>query len=271
MKNKIITLLFGIALLGCSSDDNSGNNNDNGTTNDYLPQQQGNYWVYDVNSDEFSGRDSLYVSGTTTSQGDAYYTYETSETPLGFYSGLMTNGESKTSGSKIFMNGSLGLGELFGEGFDFEISLDDFVIFDANASQGQTLDNESGSFTIPYSPEIELKVEYTLFAKAGQNYPNYTTANGDSYDNVKSVTIAVSAKITANIVISGFPFSYPILDTQEVLSSTQYYANAVGVIAVNTDFKYQLNEIPIPGYELPMPQNFQSHTTEVLDDYLVEY
>src|SRR5690554_2200788 len=112
MKNKIITLLFGIALLGCSSDDNSGNNNDNGTTNDYLPQQQGNYWVYDVNSDEFSGRDSLYVSGTTTSQGDAYYTYETSETPLGFYSGLMTNGESKTSGSKIFMNGSLGLGEL---------------------------------------------------------------------------------------------------------------------------------------------------------------
>lgn len=268
MKNKTITLLFGIALLGCSSDDNSDNNNIGGNVSDYLPQQQGNYWIYDVNSDEFSGRDSLYVSGTTISQGDTYYTYQTSEAPYGFYSGLMTSGQSRTSGSKIFMNGALGLGDIFGEGFDFEIELDDFVVFDGDASQGQTLDNESGNFTIPYTPEIELEVEYTLFSKAGQNYPNYTLANGDSYDNVKSVTVAISAKITANIVISGFPFSYPILDTQEVLSSTQYYASTVGVIAVNTDFQYQLNEIP--GYELPMPQNFQSNTTEVLDDYVVE-
>src|SRR5690554_4707998 len=87
MKNKTIILLFGIALIGCSSDDNS-NNNIGGSTSDYLPQQQGNYWVYDVNSEEFSGRDSLYVSGTTTSQGDTYYTYETYEAPFGFYSGL---------------------------------------------------------------------------------------------------------------------------------------------------------------------------------------
>ena len=271
MKNKIITLLFGIALLSCSSDDNSDNNTIGGSASDYLPQQQGNYWIYDVNSDEFSGKDSLYVRGTTISQGDTYYTYESSQTPFGFYSGLMTSGQSRTSGSKIFMNGALGLGDLFGEGFDFEIALDNFVIFDANASQGQTLDSESGGFTIPYSPEVELKVEYTLFSKSGQNYPNYTIPNGDYYESVKSATLTISAKITANIVVSGFPFSYPILDTQDVLSSTQYYASTIGVIAVNTDFKYQLNEIPIPGYELPMPQNFQSHTTEVLDDYLVEY
>ncbi len=268
MKNKIITLLFGIALVGCSSDDNSDNNNIGGGANDYLPQQQGNYWVYDVNSDEFSGRDSLYVSGTTASQGDTYYTYATSEAPYGFYSSLMTSGQSRASGSKIFMNGTLGLGDIFGEGLEFEIELNDFVIFDANASQGQTLDSESGNFTIPYTPEVELKVDYTLFAKAGQSYPNRTLTNGDSYDDVKSVTIAISAKITADLVISGFPISFVVLDTQEIVSSTQYYANTVGVIDVNTDFQYQLNEIP--GYELPMPQNFQSNTTEVLEDYVVE-
>lgn len=270
MKNKIITLLFGITLVGCSSDDNSDNNNIGGDANNYLPQQQGNYWVYDVNSEEFSGRDSLYVSGTTTSQGDTYYTYETYEAPFGFYSGLMTSGQSRSSESKIFMNGMVGLGDLFGEGLDFDIELDDFVIFDGNASQGQVLDSESGSFTIPYSPEVDLEVEYTLFSKAGQNYSNYTLVNGDYYDDVKSTTLAISAKITANIVVSGFPFSAIILETQEILNSTQYYASSVGVIAVNTNFQYQLNEIPLPGYELPLPQNYQSNTTEVLDDYLVE-
>lgn len=265
---KVFVLLFSMALFGCSSDDNSSTDNNN--SGDFLPQQQGNYWVYDVISDEFSGRDSLYVSGTTTSQGNTYYTYSSSEVPFGFYSGLMTSGQSRVSGSKIFMTGTVSLGDMLGEDFDFGIELDDFVVFDGNASQGTPLDSESGEFEIPYQEDVTLTVEYTLSAKAGQNYPNYTTSNGDSYENVKAVTVAVTAKITANVVFSGFPFSLTVLDNQDIISSTQYYANNVGVIFVNTDFQYQLNEIPIPGFELPIPQNFQSNTTEVLDDYSVE-
>src|SRR5690606_16044923 len=117
------------------------------------------------------------------------------------------------------MSGAVGLGDIFGEGFDFEISLDDFVFFDESASQGQTLDSKSGSITIPYTQDVDLKVEYTISSKVGENYSNYTLTNGDSYDNVKSVTIAISAKITANMVISGFPISFVVLDTQEIVSS----------------------------------------------------
>lgn len=268
MKNRFFILLFGLTLFGCSSDDNSGADNNN--SGDFLPQQLGNYWVYDVISDEFSGRDSLYVSGTTTSQGNTYYTYSSSEVPFGFYSGLMTSGQSRVSDSKIFMNGAIGLGDMLGEDFDFEIDLNDFLIFDGNASQGTALDSESGEFEIPYQEDVTLKIEYTLSAKAGQNYPNYTLSNGDSYTNVKSTQIAVSVKITANVVFSGFPLSLTVLDNQDVINSTQYYANNVGVIFVNTDFQYQLNEIPFPGIELPIPQNFQSNTKEVLDNYSVE-
>lgn len=262
MKSRFFILLFGMALFGCSSDDNSGNNN-NGT-NDFLPQDQGNYWVYDVNSDEFSGRDSLYVSGTTTSQGNTYYTYLTSEVPNGFYSGLMTSGQSRVSDSKIFMTGEINIGDVLGDFIEVpSVELVDFVIFDGGASQGATLDSESGSFTIPYNG-FDILVEYTLSAKAGQKYPNYTVSNGDSYENVQSVTIAVSAKISTSVF--GFPVT--ILSSQDVISSTQYYANNVGVVFVNTDFQYQMNAVP--GFELPIPQNFQSNTTEVLDSYLVE-
>lgn len=269
MKNRFFTLLLGMALFGCSSDDNSGGNNDTGAGT-YLPQQQGNYWVYDVESEEFSGRDSLYVSGTTTSQGNTYYTYSTLDFPYGFYSELMTSGGSRSSGSKIFMTGAVGLGDLFGLDFGSDINLDDFVIFDSSASQGTILDSEVGSFMIPYSDEMELLVEYSLSSKAGQNYPNYTVPNGNSYENVKSVTIAVSTKITAYIQVFGFTVPYVILNNQDVLSSTQYYAKDIGVVYVNTDFQYHLNEVPIPEFDLPIPQNFQSNTTETLDDYLVE-
>lgn len=262
---RFFILLFSMVLFGCSSDDNSGGNNNN--TGTFLPQNHGNYWVYDVVSDEFSGRDSLYVSGTTTSQNNVYYTYSTSEIPSGFYSTLMTSGKSRVSDSKIFMSGIIGLGDIFGEEFDFEIDLNDFVVFDGNSSQGQTLDSQSGEFEVPYE-DITIRIEYTLSSKIGQSHSNYSIPNGDSYQDVKSVIVAVSAKITANTVFLGFPISYPLLD-EDVISSTQYYANNVGVVFVNTDFQYNLSAIPID-IELPIPQNYFSNTKEVLDNYWVD-
>lgn len=268
MKNKFIILLFGITLFSCSSDDNSGGL-DNNNSSDYLPQEQGNYWVYDVNSGYFSGRDSLYIAGTTSSAGNTYQTYLTSDIPYGFYSGLMSSGQSRTSGSKMFINGSFSFGDILGIELGSNINLDDFVIFDNNTVQGTILDTESGSFNVPYSDEVDLLVEYTLSSKTGQSYSNYSLSSGDSYEDVRSTEIVISAKITANTEVFGFPISLPILDTQNVVSSTQYYAKNVGVVNVNTTVQYQLNEIPDTGFELPILQSFSNNITEVLDIYFI--
>lgn len=269
MRNHIVFLFFALALLGCSSDDNSGGEND--PDESFLPQEQGKYWVYDVNSEDFSGRDSLYVSGTNISGGNTYYTYTTLETATGFYSSVMTSGQSRVSGARIMISGSINFGDVFGEELgDLGVVFEDFVFFDANATQGAALDSESGGFSIPYDDEIDLDVDYTLYSKAGQGFSSYTVPGGTVYQNVKAVTVAVSVVITAKMNFFGTDLSYPVLTTQDVISSTQYYAENVGMIYAATDIQYNLSEIPDIGFEIPVPENFYTHITEVLDDYLAE-
>src|SRR5690606_40499606 len=53
----------------------------------FLPQRQGNYWVYDVKNEQETGRDSLYISDKRTASMNTYYSYSTqNEVPFGFYS-----------------------------------------------------------------------------------------------------------------------------------------------------------------------------------------
>lgn len=271
MKNKFLFLLFTSILLGgCSSDDNSEGNPPTQEQGIFFPQQQGNYWVYDVNSTQGEGRDSLYISGIHTNNEQTYYTFSTqSNPPFGFYSSMMVSGESRTSDSKVYISGSISMADIFGGEFtDYTIDFQDFLFFDTGASQGQTLDSNSGEFEIPYSEEMTFSVQYTLSAKVGQNYSDYTTPSGDIYEDVNSVVIAVSAKITANINFFGTIIPYPLLNTQDVISSTQYYANNIGMMFATTDFQYNLNEID--GFAMPIPKTYFSNTTEELDHYLTE-
>lgn len=269
MKNKLLFLLFASALFGCSSDDSSGDNPPIQGQNDFFPQKQGNYWVYDVSSTQGEGRDSLYISGIDTNNEQTYYTFSTQDNmPTGFYSSVMISGESRTSDSKVYINGSISMADILGEDFaGYGIDFQDFLFFDATASQGQILGSESGEFEIPYN-DMTFSVEYTLSAKAGQSYADYSTPNGASYEDVKSVTITVSAEITANIVLFGFPVSYPLLSTQDIISSSQYYANNTGMVFATTDFQYNLNEID--GFAIPIPESYFSNTSEELDLYWVE-
>lgn len=269
MKNKLLLLFFAVALFSCSSDDNSGGTNDNNDTVNFLPQQQGNYWIYDVESDEFSGRDSLYVSGTSTSGGNTYYTYSTSELPFGFYSGLMTGGATRTSDSKLLMSGAIDAGDIFGDVIDIpSIDFADFVFFDSNASQGTNLDSNSGNFTVPYN-DMDFLIEYKLTTTAGQSYPSYTVPGGEPYEDVKTVVVKVEAKIDVSLNIF-IPVTFTALNNQDIVVSTQYYAKNIGMIYSDTDFQYQLNEIPIPDIELPVSESYQSNIKETLDDYWVE-
>src|SRR5690606_41817693 len=95
----------------------------------FLPQRQGNYWVYDVKNEQETGRDSLYISDKRTASMNTYYSYSTqNEVPFGFYSGILTSGETRVAGTKLFLNGSINLGNMLGEEFnELSIELEDFL------------------------------------------------------------------------------------------------------------------------------------------------
>lgn len=268
MKKLFLSSFIALTLFSCISDDISdfiANNPD------FLPQREGNYWVYNVINEQESGRDSLYISGKQTSNMNTYYSYSTqNEVPYGFYSGILTSGKTRIAGTKMFLSGNLNLGNMFGEEFnDLNIEFTDFLFFDAASAQDSSLDSDTGEFEVPFQEDVTLKVEYNLYSKSGQNLNSYTLPNGASYNNIKVTRVAVSAKISIVTTLGGFPISYPLLNAQDVLVSTQYYAQNIGMIYASTDMQYQLNEIP-GGFDIPMPESFQANMKEILVHYGVE-
>ncbi|MFA7446196.1 MAG: hypothetical protein WCY89_09630 [Flavobacteriaceae bacterium] len=269
--NQLLFLLcIGVFFIGCSSDDNSDNNDDNPNPSQlgYFPQNVGDYWEYDVQGEGISGEDHLYVSGETTENGTTYKTFATEQAPTGFYSAILSTGKLSSDNSKSLYTGTINIGEMLGgiEGLSFDIT--DFVMLDTNASQGNLLSEESGTYYQDLG-EYGLDVEYALSSVSQGSLPTFTSEDGTTYDDVKVTTLAFSLKIDFIITFLGVQIPYTVLDTQQVVASTQYYANNIGMIFAETHIEYQLEEIPDLGIEISIPENFQSTQKEILTDFSV--
>jgi len=271
MKTKFLFLFLALGLMSCSSDESGSTPIIPGGDNAYFPQDDGNYWVYDVNSDQAPAtRDSLYISETTQQNGYTYHSYATQNNmPVGFYSRIITSGKSRNSGAKVMITGGLNAGEIFGGGLgELDINFEDFVFFDASANPGKTLDSKSDSFSFPYN-DIDFKIDYILSTTSGQSFPTYTV-NDVVYENIKTSIVSVKAKITATVLLFGIEIPYVIMNQQDIILSTQYYAKNVGVIFAETNIQYHLNELPSTDIEIPVPQDFETSATETLDLYVVQ-
>lgn len=271
MKTNFLFILLALGLLGCSSDNSGSTPIIPGGNNAYFPQDQGNYWVYDVMSEEApASRDSLYIYEAIEENGYTYHKYATKNTmPLGFYSKIMTSGKSRNSGPKVLITGSMNAGDIFGGNLgELEVNFDNFLFFDASATPGKQLDSKSDSFSFPYN-DIDFKIDYILSTTAGQSFPTHTIGNV-MYENVKTTTVSLTAKITATVSLFGIEIPYIIMNQQDIILSTQYYAKNVGVIFVDTTIKYHLNELPTSDIEIPVPQEFETNSTETLDVFYIE-
>lgn len=269
MKNKLLLLGFSLFMLSCSSDD-SGNNNIISTT-DFLPLNAGNYWVYDVESDAAggSGRDSLYVANDTVINGNTYKKFKTLNMPWGFYSSALANNGVRKVEDRLVLSGSAAVN--FSEELPFSLDVTDLTIFRENAANNQTLGSVSDVLSQVYDENTTLEFDYTLTSTAKENLASYT-AGGVQYNNVKPVEIKLRMEVTANVEFSGTSFPVNIMPEQDIIVSTQYYAEGVGVVHVVTDFEYTLSnvsQLPIP-IDLPLPSSAAVHQEEVLDVYVAE-
>lgn len=271
MKTKFLYLFLALGFLGCSSDNSGSTPIIPGGNNAYFPQDQGNYWVYDVMSEQApASSDSLYINGAIEENGYTYYSYATEDNmPLGFYSKIMTSGKSRNAGPKVLITGSINAGDIFGGNLgELEVNFDNFLFFDASATPGKPLDSKSDSFSFPYN-DIDFKIDYILTTTAGQSFPTHTI--GDVvYENIKTTTVSLKAKITATVSLFGIDIPYVIMDQQDIIVSTQYYAKNVGVIFVDTTIEYHLNELPSSDIEIPVPQDFETNSSEALATFYIE-
>jgi hypothetical protein len=254
---KITYFLFlatGLFLQSCSSDDDNTNATPEPEQEEFLPITENSYWVYDVQGPQSeSGRDSVYVAGDTVINTVTYTKIKAKSQPLGFFSNAVTSGGIRKDGTKLMVSGSLSVDYL--EGFPLDLALTDFVVFDENATANTPLSSVSDVLEVEYE-SLPVTASYTLATTAKETLPTYT-AGGITYTNVRRVETTLELQINISF--------FTLLPAQNVVVSSQYYAEGIGMVHTVTDFSYELQDnLPI---ELPLPLSGSEHQEEVLSTY----
>lgn len=247
-----ILFLFTIGFTSCSSDDDSAAS---GGTNFSVPLTIGSYWDYDVVSDAGTTSDHLFVDSDVVISGNTYKKFKTTEAPTGFYSSSLNENGVRNDNNKLRLTGSINLGASQGLPTDISIDINDFIIFDPSASANATLDSHTDSFTETYNG-VTLTFNYTLKSTAGENHTSYSS-NGTTYNDVKSTV--VSLNLTVSSILGN------IMNNQEVLHSTQYLANGIGVVNTQTTFSYSIDPTIASGLGIP------ATTTQNQEEFLTDY
>jgi hypothetical protein len=262
MKKLSICTFFALAVLvSCSDNDD----NSNTPISSFFPLTATSAWVYNVSLDAQNvGRDSLYVNGETTINGKTYQKFSTASTPTGFYTSVLNNNTIRKEGDQLLLTGTTGLAlDAF---FPVNVEVTDFVLFKENSANNAELDAISGTIEQDLQG-FPLKIEYKLRSIFKESLANYTVPGMVSYTNVKVIQLVANLKVTTLYIVPGInsPVTIAILNPQDVIVSTQYYAEGIGMIYSRTDVNFQVNDFSQLGIELPIPQEGSSTVEEFLD------
>lgn len=263
MKKNLLLLLIGaVSVVSCSDDDSSPAIGT--STGDYLPLTAGNYWVYNVEGGLQTGSDSLYVSGQMTAAGNTYTKFQVDELPIGFYSSELDNNGVRKDGDQLLLTGAAEIP--FAQQFPISIEVSDFIILSESAEAGEQLSSDTGSLPFEFSG-YNFDFNYTLTSTSQGTIASYTAPNGQVYSNVKAVRVNLNLSVTTDIAAGGTSFTATIMPAQNVVVSTRYFAEGIGVVHTVTDIDYSLSNLSSLGIELPIPESLDEHQEEVLVNY----
>lgn len=264
-----IIAFMSFGFTSCSSSDDGGDDNNNSNTTFDVPMSIGNYWTYDVVGNNFTGRDSLYISKDTIISGSTFKKFETLNLPTGFYSTSLNNNGAKYENGKIYLSGTLNLSQSQNLPINFNASVSNLIVFNKDASSGTALNSSpvTGSLQQPVDfggSTINLDIDYELQTYAGETLSNYTSPDGSSYTNVKSVQVKL------NLVVAGAfgGITLPnILTNSEVMVSTLYFAEGIGMVHSNTHINVSVNSLVAT--QLGIQPTTSENQKEFLDTYQI--
>jgi len=250
--------------ISCSNDEDSTNNSFE------IPLTDGDYWTYDVDTDGVSSKDSLYIFGDITLDSKTYKKFQTKDdVATGFYSSSLRNNGVRKSDSKLLLSGNLSLASGQNLPINFDLTLNDFVIFNSNASNNQALNNAAVTGIIQETYNgYPLTINYSLQSYGGESFTTFTSPNGDTYNNVKATKIKLNVSVTTEQTAGGFTIPITVLAPQDLIISTLYTAEGIGVVYTNTDTSYTINSIVAEQFGIPATDS--QNQKEYLDSYMVD-
>jgi len=262
---KITYLFLALVIISCSSDDNGNTSNPTEETYNFFPLTSGTYWTYDNESDQETTRDSLYVSGIEEINGVAHTLLSAEEPASGFMTVLLSQNLVRTTETSLLLTGELGAPPV--EGFpEIIIPLVDFELYNSEASVNELLSETTGEIEQTIE-DIPLVIAYSIKTIQRETFENGYSGFSES---VISSELIVNLSITAIIEFNGITIPIPILQAQDVVTVTNYYADEIGLINSDTLIEYELEDLSDLGIVLPIPQQDSSSATQVIDTYNIE-
>lgn len=225
----------------------------------FFPIANGNWWTYKVQTQlPHFLRDSLYVKGDTLIDGIIFKKMKTKFAPNGFYTAILRNNGVRIKGSSLKLSGSIAISTGLPSPIVFSVA--DFTFFKENGIQNEVIGTSSGTFqqTIQGYP---LTFAYTLNSYFDGSVASFTTTTNKSYTDIKKTKVVLNLKIT--YTLPGIGLTATLLQPQDVVVSTQYYAKNKGMVYATTDINYILSSIP--GLTLPIPSSGSQNQKEFLD------
>lgn len=258
----LLSFFIALSIISCSSSDDSSSNT-NVPFN--LPLSDGNFWTYDVVGQNGNSRDSLYVANDTLINGKTYKKFKTEQLPSGFYSSSLNNNGVIYENGKLLLTGDLDLASGQALPVNLDLSVIDFVIFDKNANNGAALNSnpKTGNIQQTYNG-IPLNINYDLNTYAGETLQSFTSPDGTTYNNVKVTQVKLNMTISATYAGVTIP---NILTNPQVMVSTVYTADGIGMVYTNTDITVNLNSLVAT--QLGVDPNSTQNQQEFLDTYQV--
>ena len=266
MKNITFALLT-LLIISCSSSDDSESIIPIPESYDYFPLSVGSYWTYNnQDSGQENTRDSLFISGVEIIENSSYYQFNTLEPVAGFMTSLLSQSSLNANNDELLLNGQFGTPPI--EGFpEISIPLVDLIMYDLNEYNGALLSEISGDIQ-EVIEEIPIKINYEITTIQGETYEdgygNFTSSS------VLSSIININLSIVAEFEVLGNVLEIPILQPQDVIKTTNYFADGVGMIYSDTTVEYQLEDLSILGITLPIPLEDSSNSSQNLDTYYTE-
>lgn len=270
-----ITMLF---IVSCSEDNNENNTNNttgiNTIEGSYFPSSLDNYWKYDVTSTDNTTNqnivslDSLYVINETATT--AILDINDGLPANGPITGLLASGTLTKSDTTLAVDGALELPAEITDLIDFEIALNNFVLYNIEANNNTQLASNSNSITQDFNG-FPLTIAYQLSSTA-LGYSENLELNGTLFSNVVSSKMTLNLSVSTTITVAGISFPLSILDAQDILVSTNYYVEDIGLVQADSNTNYQISATAITaleaaGVNLPIPASGSTSVLQTLADY----
>lgn len=241
LTQSILLLIFSLLVFNCSDDnDDTITDNQNQFSGEFLPLFVDNEWNYDVentnnNTTETTNNQDVLKVESETASGFSL-TVNDGQIANGTMSGILTTGDLSLTETTLAANGTIGLPV---DILDFDIQLDNALLYDTEAANGEQLSIQSGTFTQDFQG-YPITINYSLFSTQLENLDNMEVL-GVNYDTVTSANISLELSVSTEVVVFGFTQTISILDTQNVLSVDAFYAKNIGLISATANSGYTLN------------------------------